>query len=132
VLLVDDEPAIIRGLGALLRGRGYFVLTAQSGNAAVRIAVDNHIDLAVIDYRIPDWRGDVVLAAMVAHRPHLRRRSVFMTGDISDSVQDVAAHTGCPLLIKPFDFEELEWHLLRLLYDEAADRPPKDRGAGAG
>jgi CheY-like chemotaxis protein len=130
VLLVDDEPAILRGLGALLRGRGYVVLTAQSGAAAVRIAADNHIDLAVIDYRIPDWRGDVVLAAIEAHQPHLGRRSVFITGDIDASVHDVTARTGCPVLIKPFEFEELEWHLLWLLYAEG-EQPPTDRDAGA-
>jgi CheY-like chemotaxis protein len=131
VLLVDDEPTFVRGLAALLRGRGYAVLTAQSGAEAVRIAAGNHIDLAIIDYRIPDWRGDVVLAAIAAHQPHLSRRCVFITGDIGAGVQDVTAHSGCTVLIKPFDFEELEWHLLWLLY-EVEDRPPKDRGAGAG
>lgn len=130
MLLVDDEPAILKGLAALLRGRGYLVVTAQNGNAAVRVAADNYVDLAVLDYHIPDWRGDVMLAAIAAHQPHLARRSVFITGDIGDSVQDIIKHTGCPLLIKPFDFEELEWQLLWLLYG-AEGRPPKDEGAGA-
>lgn len=119
---------ILRGLSFLLRGRGYVVLTAQTGDAAVRIVADQHVDVAVIDYRIPDWRGDIVLAAVAAHQPHLTHRTVFITGDIGDGVRDVSARTGCPLLIKPFDVEELEWHLRRLLHD--VNRPPKGLDAG--
>jgi CheY-like chemotaxis protein len=115
LLLVDDGPSIVRGLAALLRRRGYEVLTAQSGPAAVRIAAGQHVDVAVIDYHIPDWRGDVVLAALMAHQPHLGRRTVMMSGDFSDRVRDVTAHTGCLLLIKPFDVEDLVDAIQRLL-----------------
>jgi CheY-like chemotaxis protein len=114
VLLVDNEPAILRGLSKLLSGRGYRVLTAQSGNAAVQIAAQEPVDAAIIDYHIPDWRGDVVLAAVAAYQPHLARRTVFMTGDLTDRVREVIGPTGCSLLIKPFEIEELEGHLVRL------------------
>jgi DNA-binding NtrC family response regulator len=117
ILLVDDEPSIVRGLAELLRRRGFGVLTAQSGTAAVNIAACQYVDVAVIDYHIPDWRGDVVLAALMAHQPHLGQRTVMMSGDISAGVRDVSAHTGCCLLIKPFDVEELVEALQRLLYD---------------
>ena len=128
MLLVDDEPSILRGLSGLLRGRGYEVLTAQTGDAAFRIAGEQYVDVAVIDFHIPSWRGDVVLAAMAASQPHLNRQTVFMTGDIGDTVRDISARTGCPLLIKPFDVEDLDWHILRLMHDRT-HRPPKDQGA---
>jgi two-component system KDP operon response regulator KdpE len=128
VLLVDDEPSIVRGVAALLRRGGFVVLTAHSGSAAVRIVAEQRVDLAVIDYHIPDWRGDVVLAAVAAYQPHLSHRTVFITGDIGDAVRDISAQTGCPLLFKPFDIEELEWHLLRLL-SNVQNQPPKDRDA---
>jgi CheY-like chemotaxis protein len=102
------------------------VLTASSGDAAVRIGAERAVDAAIIDYHIPDWRGDLVLAALVAHQPHLSRRTVFITGDIGDRAREVCEHTGCPLLIKPFDIEELEWHLLRLM-QVAEGRPPQGR-----
>jgi CheY-like chemotaxis protein len=122
VLLVDDEPTIVRGIAELLRRRGYDVLTAQNGGAAVEVAASRHVDVAVIDYHIPDWRGDVVLAALVAHQPHLARQTVFITGDIGDRVRNIASHTGCPLLFKPFDIEVLEG-LLRHLLSDVEDRP---------
>jgi CheY-like chemotaxis protein len=115
VLLVDDEPSILRGLSGLLRGRGYTVRTALSGTDAIRVAATERIDAAVIDYRIPDWRGDVVWALLTTYQPHLRTRTVFITGDIQDGVQRVAEAMACPLLLKPFDVEELEYHLRRLL-----------------
>jgi DNA-binding NtrC family response regulator len=107
------------------------VLTAQSGDAAVRIVAEQLVDVAVIDYRIPDWRGDVLLAAVAAHQPHLGHRTVLISGDITEGVQEVSAQTGCPLLIKPFDVEALEWHLKRLLRD-VEDRPPQGLGADGG
>jgi DNA-binding response OmpR family regulator len=128
VLLVDDEPSIVRGVAELLRRRGFVVLTAQSGSAAVRIVAEQRVDLAVIDYHIKDWRGDVVLAAVAAYQPHLSRRTVFITGDTGDAARDITAQTGCPLLFKPFEIEELESHLLRLL-SNVEHRPPKGRDA---
>jgi hypothetical protein len=69
-----------------------------------------------------------VLVAIAAHQPHLVHRTVFITGDISDGARDITAQTGCPLLIKPFDIEELEWQLMRLLHAVEV-RPPKGLGA---
>jgi DNA-binding NtrC family response regulator len=116
VLLVDQDPSVVRGLAEQLRRRGYEVLTASSGNAAFRIAGSRDIDAAVIEYRIPDWRGDVLLEAIAAHQPHLAGRTVFMTGGIRDDVGEISSRTGRPVLMKPFDIEPLEWHLMRFLH----------------
>jgi CheY-like chemotaxis protein len=122
VLLVDDEPSVLRGLSALLRGRGYTVLSAANGAAAMRIVAANPVDLAVLDYRISEWRGDVLLASLAAYQPHLSHHTVFITGDIGPELQRAVAELGCPLLLKPFDIQALEWELQRLLEDHPARR----------
>jgi DNA-binding NtrC family response regulator len=107
VLIVDDEPVIARGLAALLGRRGFNVLTALSGSAARDILSHRHVDGILIDYRVADLRGDVLLASAVAIQPHLRTRAVFLTGDISETARDVLAETGCPVVMKPFETEDL-------------------------
>lgn len=125
LLIVDDEPVIARGLAALLGRRGFKVLTAMSGSAAREILSHQHVDGLLIDYRVADLRGDVLLAGAVAIQPHLRTRAVFLTGDISDTARDVLAETGCPVVMKPFDTVEL----VRILNDVITDLPQPQQGS---
>ena len=49
VLIVDDEPSILATMGPLLRSRGYDVLTAMTGRAAVDCVERDKPDLIVLD-----------------------------------------------------------------------------------
>jgi two-component system KDP operon response regulator KdpE len=60
ILLVDDEPAIQRALGPLLRARGYDVDIAGSGHEALRLFADRAPDLIVLDLGLPDLEGSEV------------------------------------------------------------------------
>jgi two-component system, OmpR family, KDP operon response regulator KdpE len=57
VLIVDDEPAILRFLRAGLGSQGYFVIDAQSGQAAIDALRRNRVDLIVLDLGLPDIDG---------------------------------------------------------------------------
>ena len=57
ILLVDDEPAIQRALGPLLRSRGYLVEVAGTGTDALRLADDATPDLVVLDLQIGNMGG---------------------------------------------------------------------------
>jgi two-component system, OmpR family, KDP operon response regulator KdpE len=57
ILVVDDEPNIIGTVGPLLRGRGYDVLTAMTGRAALAAAERDKPDLIVLDLGLPDING---------------------------------------------------------------------------
>jgi two-component system KDP operon response regulator KdpE len=57
VLVVDDEPAILRAVGAGLKARGYQVLTAERGQAAVDTIALESPDLVVLDLGLPDIDG---------------------------------------------------------------------------
>jgi two-component system, OmpR family, KDP operon response regulator KdpE len=60
VLLVDDEPNILSTLGPLLRTRGYDVLTAMTGRAAVQTVERDAPDVVVLDLGLPDIDGSEV------------------------------------------------------------------------
>jgi two-component system KDP operon response regulator KdpE len=60
ILLVDDEVAIQRAVGPLLRSRGYEVDVAGTGVEALRLLADRPADLIVLDLGLPDLEGTEV------------------------------------------------------------------------
>ena len=107
VLLVDDEPAICRAFSIALERAGYDVLTAQSGDSALSLLRSEHVDVLVLDLRIPDTRGDVLFELAAATHPHLRHQTLFMTGDISERAHKLVLSCKCPSIRKPFELREL-------------------------
>jgi two-component system KDP operon response regulator KdpE len=63
ILVVDDEPNIIGTVAPLLRSKGYDVLTAMTGRAAIEAQTRDTPDLVVLDLGLPDMDGiDVCVA----------------------------------------------------------------------
>lgn len=61
ILVVDDEPQLVRALDINLRARGYEVSTARTGKEALQVAADDHPDLVVLDLGLPDIDGAEVI-----------------------------------------------------------------------
>lgn len=110
VLLVDDEPAICKALALALTRAGFRCTTALSGETAMSVVRSDHVDVLVLDLRIPDMRGDTLFELAAAIQPQLRTRTLFTTGDITERAQELIEACRCPLLRKPFDLKDLiEW-----------------------
>jgi two-component system KDP operon response regulator KdpE len=61
ILVVDDEPQIVRALRINLNVRGYDVATAATGAEALRVAANFHPELVLLDLGLPDMDGlDVI------------------------------------------------------------------------
>ena len=121
VLVVDDEPAICKALMIALQRAGYDARSAQSGDSALALLGREHIDVLLIDLRIPDTRGDVVFELAAATHPHLRHQTVFMTGDISERAIRLIASCKCPMLKKPFELREMLSAVAELVPDRKLD-----------
>jgi DNA-binding NtrC family response regulator len=110
VLLLDDEPAICKALSIALTRAGFRVSTALSAETAMSIVRAEHVDVMVVDLRIPDMRGDAFFELASATQAHLRARTLFTTGDITERAQELIEACRCPMLRKPFDLKELiDW-----------------------
>jgi two-component system KDP operon response regulator KdpE len=66
VLLVDDEPALVRALGISLRAEGWEVVTAADGRSALQAAAERHPDVVVLDLGLPDVDGTAVISGLRA------------------------------------------------------------------
>jgi two-component system KDP operon response regulator KdpE len=62
VLIVDDEPQILRFLRPALEASGYGVLHAATGREALRLIANSAPDIVVLDLGLPDMDGKEVLA----------------------------------------------------------------------
>ena len=107
VLVVDDEPSICKALTMALSRAGYDAIAAQSGESALAIVRNEHVDVMLIDLRIPDMRGDVIFEVAAGHQPHLRYQTLFITGDITDRAAKLIEACHCNMLPKPFDLHDV-------------------------
>ncbi|HEX7939790.1 MAG TPA: response regulator [Gemmatimonadaceae bacterium] len=120
ILLLDDEPAICKALSLALTRAGYRVSASTSGEHGLVIVKNEYVDALIVDLRIPDMRGDTFFELAAAIQPHLRARSLFTTGDITERAQELIEACNCPMLRKPFDLKELiDW--VRRIQSKAAD-----------
>jgi two-component system KDP operon response regulator KdpE len=61
VLIVDDDPQLLRAISNALRARSYSVVTAEDGETALKALADQPIDLVLLDLGLPDMDGHHVI-----------------------------------------------------------------------
>ena len=105
VLVVDDEPQILRALAINLRARGYDVRTAGSGAEALAAAASHPPELVVLDLGLPDMDGTEVIAGLRGWT----NVPVLVLSGRSDSADKVdALDAGADdYVTKPFGMDEL-------------------------
>ena len=106
VLILDDERSIGMLLERWLRTSGYAPTVASSGVEAIELVRETRFDAVLCDHRMVGMAGTEVFDAIVAIRPDLGRRFVFMSGDVlNPALQAFVARRGVGLLAKPFDLD---------------------------
>ena len=106
ILLVDDEPAILRALQTVLRAHGYQPTSATNGTRAIaRIAADRPA-LVILDLGLPDVDGLEVIRSVRAFDPQTPILVLSAHGDDASKVAalDAGADDYVP---KPFSMPEL-------------------------
>jgi len=108
VLLIEDEPAVMSYVRAVLERNGYEVVCSESGVDGLKQLQSGEFMGVVSDMRTPGGvDGADVYAWILANRPALVSRLVFITGDLaSDETAATLFRTGIPCVEKPFRVQQ--------------------------
>jgi len=121
VLIVEDEPALVRALRIDLRARGYEVLTAASGRDALDQAARRPPDAVLLDLGLPDGDGTDVIRQL---RGWSAAPVIVLSGRASAQDKISALDAGADdYVTKPFSMEELLARLRAALRREDPARP---------
>ncbi|MEV4666025.1 response regulator [Micromonospora echinofusca] len=105
ILVVDDEPQIVRALRINLRVRGYDVQAVATGTAALKAAASDPPDLVVLDLGLPDIDGVEVIRGL---RGWTHVPIIVLSGRAGSQDKVAALDAGADdYVTKPFGIDEL-------------------------
>ena len=106
VLIVDDNAELLKFLTTILQALGIEIITAETGEQATTLARQKRIDVALVDYLLPDLDGLKLSSRLQMELPFLR--VIIMTGEkLSSGDEERCSRDGWALIQKPFLVEDL-------------------------
>lgn len=113
ILVVDDEPLLVKGIRFNLQNEGYEVVTASNGEEAVALASDPEIHLIILDVMMPVMDG---LEACIKIREFSDVPIIMLTAKTDDMDKLMGFEHGADdYLTKPFNVLELKARVRALL-----------------
>ena len=124
ILVLDDDPHIVRTLEIMLKGDGHEVLTAASGEDALTIVQRENVDIALVDIQLPGMSGIDVLRRLKNGHRHIEVIVITAYGSIESAVESMK-EGAFDYLTKPFSPDQVRHRLSQLerwhkLYSELA------------
>jgi len=115
ILVVDDDPAVLKCVSAILAGDDYRVLTASSGADALRRSREykSEIHLLLTDFQMPTMSGIELATQMSVERPRLK---VLMMSGFTGGM--LVLNEGWHFLAKPFVCSQLRALILGLVFPD--------------
>ncbi len=121
VLVVDDEPQILRALSITLKARDYDVVTAATGTEALAVAAAQPPDLVILDLGLPDLDGVQVVRDL---RGWSAAPILILSGRSGSADKVTALDAGADdYLTKPFGVDELLARMRAVSRRASADDP---------
>ena len=119
ILLVDDEPFILKVNKPMLEKLGYTVLTASGGRDAIEIygAENGRIDMVILDMIMPDLGGGAVFDHLKSIQPDVK--VLLSTGySITGQAEEILSRGCLGFIQKPFDIKQLSAKIREVLAAE--------------
>jgi DNA-binding response OmpR family regulator len=128
ILVIEDEPGIVDFLERGLRGQGFDVISAMDGISGAAAALNQDVDLVVLDLMLPGRSGLEVLGALHDAKPGLPVIVLTALGEVEHRVAGLDAG-AVDYLTKPFSLTELAARI-RAQLRAAAQAPRTTLSAG--
>jgi DNA-binding NtrC family response regulator len=109
LLLIEDEPSVMNFVRLALERYGYTCTAANSAADGIRLLESTGFSGIISDMRTPGGAsGADVHAWILSHRPQLKNRILFITGDtVNEDTMRALVSTGVPYIEKPFRVQDL-------------------------
>ncbi len=121
ILVIDDEPDLVRFVRRALEAEGYQVLSATNGLEGLRLALDQSPALIVLDLVMPGMHGEAVLSALMAQDSAYRILVLSATADVQLRI-GCLEQGAVDFLTKPFAMRELIARVRGRLGEDVAQR----------
>jgi DNA-binding NtrC family response regulator len=116
ILVVDDEPLVAGLIAEVLAREGHEVDMARNGREALEKIAARTYDLILSDLRMPELDGVGLFRELERGHPAFLGRLVFVSGT-TDAYASFLEETKAPVLPKPFQLEDLQRFVRRILFD---------------
>jgi len=126
ILVVEDEPAVLRGVQDALSYHDYLVETAEDGQRGWELARDEPFDLVVLDLMLPRLDGFEVLRRMRDAQIHVPVLILTARGQENDRVRGLELGAD-DYVVKPFSVRELVARVAAHLRRRATDAGVTER-----
>lgn len=121
ILIVDDDEGIRSSLSLVLEGEGYVVDTAQNGSEAIAKSFTNFYNLAIVDWRLPDIEGTILLGRLRETTPKMIK--IMLTGYPSmQNAIDAVNQRADAFLQKPVSADQLTAKISDLLQKQSEEK----------
>lgn len=108
VLVIEDDPAVVRALTRALERASYSVTSVDNGLAAIAELGQKSFDAVICDFRLPFLDGEKFYGEIREDYSHIADRIIWVTGFASDEkTRKFLDSTGRPVLGKPYELTDL-------------------------
>ena len=124
LLLADDDPFILEGIGEDLESNGYLVARASSGESAVELLESTHFDLVITDLVMGSTNGIQVLKKTKELDPDIQVIILTGYGDIDAAIEALRSQAD-DFLLKPCESQEMLFRVKNCLEKQELTRKIK-------
>jgi DNA-binding NtrC family response regulator len=117
ILFVDDDKDILLMVEQYLSMQGYHIATADSGLKALDMVKDQDIHIIFTDYKMPEFNGLELLAAVKQHKPEVEVIIVTGYGSMESAIQAMK-YGSYDYLQKPFKLDHLKLIIDRIIEEK--------------
>lgn len=109
LLVIEDERSVMDFIRMALERHGYTCRTASSAAQGIFMLQSGNFTGVISDMRTPGGASGADVHAWISrHRPELREKMLFITGDtVNEETLKALNHTGVPYIEKPFRVKDL-------------------------
>jgi len=116
ILVVDDEPTVLRFLSRALTDEAHEVETVDNADDALERLESNGYSLILLDIKLPGMSGMESYERIQKIAQPLAKNVAFITGDVMGAdTKDFLTRTKAPYIAKPFDIRQLKKDINRIL-----------------